>query len=82
MSSYSVFPLIIMIFIPGFVVGELRLSGQGLSDSQLTKVLRGFRVKRGWIWNQLSVEEEDPTPKIIGQVKQEQYWKQCFIRLF
>ncbi|XP_030623291.1 cadherin-7 [Chanos chanos] len=27
------------------------------------------RFKRGWIWNQLFVEEEDPTPHVIGQLK-------------
>ncbi|XP_058232806.1 cadherin-7 isoform X2 [Hemibagrus wyckioides] len=70
MSGCSVFLLIIMItFIPGYVGTKLRLSRQGLSDCQLTEGLRGFRVKRGWIWNQLLVEEEDPTPKIIGQLK-------------
>ncbi|XP_046733657.1 cadherin-7 isoform X2 [Silurus meridionalis] len=57
MISYSFFSGIITIFfMTGFVGSELRR-------------LPGFRVKRGWIWNQLSVEEEDPTPKIIGQLK-------------
>ncbi|KAK2815047.1 hypothetical protein Q7C36_023313 [Tachysurus vachellii] len=56
-------------FIPGSVGSDQRLSRQRLSDSQRTEDHRGFRVKRGWIWNQLSVEEEDPTPKIIGQLK-------------
>ncbi|TNM96497.1 hypothetical protein fugu_016158 [Takifugu bimaculatus] len=27
------------------------------------------RVKRGWIWKQLFVPEEDPTPQVIGQLK-------------
>ncbi|TTN99757.1 Cadherin-7 [Bagarius yarrelli] len=69
MSSCSVFTLIIMIFISGLVEGELRLSKQGLNDNQFPQELRGFRVKRGWIWNQLSVVEEDSTQKIIGQLK-------------
>ncbi|XP_017309296.1 cadherin-7 isoform X2 [Ictalurus punctatus] len=72
MSGCSVFPVIMMSFMPvvwAVMGSELRLSRQGMSDSQLTKVIHGFRVKRGWIWNQLSVEEEDPTPKIIGQLK-------------
>lgn len=27
------------------------------------------RLKRGWIWKQLFVPEEDPTPRVIGQLK-------------
>lgn len=26
------------------------------------------RLRRGWIWKQLFVPEEDPTPQVIGQV--------------
>lgn len=26
------------------------------------------RLKRGWIWKQMFVPEEDPTPQVIGQV--------------
>lgn len=81
MCGCSGFPVIIMIsFMPGFVGSELKLSRQGQTDSQLTKGLHGFRVKRGWIWDQLSVEEEDPTPKIIGQVKPEKSWEETFLR--
>ncbi|MCJ8745656.1 hypothetical protein PDJAM_G00132670 [Pangasius djambal] len=70
MSGCCVFPVIVMIaFMSGSVESELRLSRQGLSGNKLTEGFHGFRVKRGWIWNQLSVEEEDPTPKIIGQLK-------------
>lgn len=65
-------------FMPGFVGSELRLSTQRISDSHPTEGLHGFRVKRAWIWNQLSVEEEDPTPKIIGQVKQKNPGKNVF----
>ncbi|XP_051910335.1 cadherin-8 isoform X2 [Hippocampus zosterae] len=28
-----------------------------------------YRLKRGWIWKQLFVPEEDPTPRVIGQLK-------------
>lgn len=27
------------------------------------------RLKRGWIWKELFVPEEDPTSRVIGQVK-------------
>nr|XP_061809769.1 cadherin-7-like [Nerophis lumbriciformis] len=27
------------------------------------------RLKRGWLWKQLFVPEEDPTPRVIGQLK-------------
>nr|XP_057915834.1 cadherin-7 [Doryrhamphus excisus] len=27
------------------------------------------RLKRGWIWKQLFVPEEDPVPRVIGQIK-------------
>ncbi|XP_077365471.1 cadherin-7 isoform X1 [Festucalex cinctus] len=30
---------------------------------------RHHRLKRGWIWKQLFVPEEDPTPRVIGQLK-------------
>lgn len=63
MSACFFFPVIIMFsFMPVFLGSELRLPAEDI---------HGFRVKRGWIWNQLLVEEEDPTPKIIGQVKPE-----------
>jgi len=26
------------------------------------------RLRRGWLWNQLVVLEEDPTPRTIGKV--------------
>ncbi|XP_053343507.1 cadherin-7 [Clarias gariepinus] len=70
MSGCSVNPVFIIIcFMSGFVASELRLSRQGMNDSQLIECCPEFRVKRAWIWNQLSVAEEDPTPKIIGQLK-------------
>uniref|UniRef100_A0A3B1J694 Cadherin-12 n=1 Tax=Astyanax mexicanus TaxID=7994 RepID=A0A3B1J694_ASTMX len=72
MEGCSVLPVVIMISImPGLVGSELRMSRQELRGSQLTEGL-GVprpRAKRGWIWKQLFVEEEDPIPKIIGQLK-------------
>lgn len=48
------------------------LLGGGVLDRQ--RLTRGAahvhkRLKRGWIWKQLFVPEEDPTPRVIGQLK-------------
>lgn len=32
------------------------------------------RLRRGWIWKQLFVPEEDPTPQVIGQVAPQVKW--------
>lgn len=32
------------------------------------------RLRRGWIWKQLFVPEEDPTPQVIGQVAPQVEW--------
>lgn len=32
------------------------------------------RLRRGWIWKQLFVPEEDPTPQVIGQVAPQLEW--------
>lgn len=74
-----VFPVIMMtFFISRFVESELLLSQQGLSENEITEDLHGFRVKRSWIWNHLSVEEEDPTFKIIGQVNKNNCGRNVF----
>uniref|UniRef100_A0A8C9Y8Y8 Cadherin domain-containing protein n=1 Tax=Sander lucioperca TaxID=283035 RepID=A0A8C9Y8Y8_SANLU len=56
--------------IPGGVLSDMR-GTQGLEAQQLaqgsTQLHR--RLKRGWIWKQLFVPEEDPTPRVIGQLK-------------
>ncbi|XP_072514658.1 cadherin-7 [Salminus brasiliensis] len=72
MDGCSVLPMVIMISImPGLVGSELRMSRHELRGSQLTEGLDvpRPRAKRGWIWKQLFVEEEDPTQKVIGQLK-------------
>ncbi|XP_062841408.1 cadherin-7 [Trichomycterus rosablanca] len=70
MMGCLVLPMVIvMSCMSGLVWSEPRLSRQELNNSQLTKNHHGSRVRRGWIWKQLFVEEEDPTPKIIGQLK-------------
>nr|XP_046227698.1 cadherin-7 [Scatophagus argus]XP_046227699.1 cadherin-7 [Scatophagus argus] len=56
--------------IPGGVLSDMR-GTQDLETQQLAQ--RSFhlhhRLKRGWIWKQLFVPEEDPTPRVIGQLK-------------
>lgn len=43
---------------------------QGLEAQQLAEGPTHLhrRLKRGWIWKQLLVPEEDPTSRVIGQV--------------
>uniref|UniRef100_A0A4W4FL63 Cadherin-12 n=1 Tax=Electrophorus electricus TaxID=8005 RepID=A0A4W4FL63_ELEEL len=72
MDGCSVLPMVIMISIMTGLMGSgVTVSKQRPSQSQLTEGPHApqLRAKRGWIWNQLFVEEEDPTPKIIGQLK-------------
>jgi len=59
-----------MIFIvPGWLGGDTFISRKQ-QETRSSKASRGshLRVKRGWIWSQIFVEEEDPTPRKIGQV--------------
>ncbi|KAK1806166.1 hypothetical protein P4O66_000057 [Electrophorus voltai] len=72
MDGCSVLPMVTMISIMTGLMGSgVTVSKQRPSQSQLTEGPHApqLRAKRGWIWNQLFVEEEDPTPKIIGQLK-------------
>ncbi|KAM6953399.1 cadherin-7 [Aplochiton taeniatus] len=43
--------------------------GQGPPQLSLGAPALHQRLKRGWIWKQLFVPEEDPTPRVIGQLK-------------
>ncbi|KAM4718531.1 cadherin-7 [Anableps anableps] len=56
--------------IPGGLLSDIR-DTQGLESQQLAQgsTVLHHRQKRGWIWKQLFVQEEDPTSRIIGQVK-------------
>ncbi|TMS09196.1 Cadherin-7 [Larimichthys crocea] len=56
--------------IPGGVLSDMR-GTQGLEAQQLAQGSAHLhrRLKRGWIWKQLFVPEEDPTPRVIGQLK-------------
>ncbi|XP_034416052.1 cadherin-7-like [Cyclopterus lumpus] len=56
--------------IPGGVLSDTR-GAQGLEAQQLAQGSTHLhrRLKRGWIWKQLFVPEEDPTPRVIGQLK-------------
>lgn len=55
--------------IPGGLLSDIR-DTQGLEGQQLAwgSTVLHHRQKRGWIWKQLFVQEEDPTSQIIGQV--------------
>lgn len=55
--------------IPGGVLSDIK-GTQGLDAQQLAQGSSHLhhRLKRGWIWKQLFVPEEDPTPRVIGQV--------------
>lgn len=64
--------LLILIFIlSGWVKGNLQISKHQQNKNHSTKASHGSqqRVKRGWIWSQIFVEEEDPTVRKIGQVQ-------------
>lgn len=70
MSMPSVLAMV-MVFsmIPGGVLSDMR-DTRGLEAQQLAQGATHLhrRLKRAWIWKQLFVLEEDPTPRVIGQV--------------
>ncbi|XP_057179396.1 cadherin-20 [Triplophysa rosa] len=64
--------LLIVIFISsGWLKGNLQISKHQQHKNHSTKAshVSQQRVKRGWIWSQIFVEEEDPTVRKIGQLK-------------
>ncbi|XP_072234774.1 cadherin-18 [Leuresthes tenuis] len=71
MSTPSVLAVVtVFSMIPGGVLSDTRAT-QGLEAQQLAQgsTILHRRLKRGWIWKQLFVPEEDPTPRVIGQLK-------------
>lgn len=61
--------VLLLALIPGSTGSQIKRT-LGLEGQQLA---RGSsqphqRLKRGWVWKPLFVLEEDPAPKIIGQV--------------
>ncbi|XP_075936514.1 cadherin-7 [Anarhichas minor] len=71
MSMPSVLAIVtVFSMIPGGVLSDMR-GTQGLEAQQLAQGSTHLhrRLKRGWIWKQLFVPEEDPTPRVIGQLK-------------
>ncbi|KAM9712214.1 cadherin-7 [Menidia menidia] len=71
MSTPSVLAVVtVFSMIPGGVLSDTR-GAQGLEAQQLAQgsSILHRRLKRGWIWKQLFVPEEDPTPRVIGQLK-------------
>ncbi|XP_075903751.1 cadherin-7 [Nelusetta ayraudi] len=62
--------VLLLALVPGRVGSEIKHT-RGLEGQQLA---RGSsqphqRLKRGWVWKPLFILEEDPVPKIIGQLK-------------
>ncbi|XP_049421172.1 cadherin-7 isoform X1 [Epinephelus fuscoguttatus] len=71
MSMPSVLAMVtVFSMFPGGVLSDMR-GTQGLEAQQLAQGSTHLhrRLKRGWIWKQLFVPEEDPTPRVIGQLK-------------
>lgn len=70
MSMASVLAMVtVFSMIPGGVLSDMR-GTQVLEIQQLAQGSTHLhrRLKRGWIWKQLFVPEEDSTPRVIGQV--------------
>lgn len=70
MSTPTVLAVVtVFSMIPGGVLSDMR-GTQGLEAQQLAQGSTHLhrRLKRDWIWKELLVLEEDPTPRIIGQV--------------
>lgn len=70
MSMQSVLIIgVVFSVIPGGVLSDIK-STQGLEPQQFAQGSSHLhrRLKRGWIWKQLFVPEEDPAPRVIGQV--------------
>ncbi|XP_022604464.1 cadherin-8-like isoform X2 [Seriola dumerili] len=71
MSTPSVLAVVtVFSMIPGGVLSDMR-GTQGLEAQQLAQGSTHLhrRLKRGWIWKQMFVPEEDPTLRVIGQIK-------------
>ncbi|MED6274307.1 Cadherin-18, partial [Characodon lateralis] len=71
MSTLRVLALVtVFSMVPGGFLSDIR-DTQGLESQQLAQgsTVLHHRQKRGWIWKQLFVQEEDPTSRIVGQVK-------------
>lgn len=70
MSVPSVLAMVtVFSMIPGEVLSDIR-GTKGLEAQQMAQGSTHLhrRLKRGWIWKQLFVPEEDPTLQVIGQV--------------
>ncbi|XP_041670663.1 cadherin-7 isoform X2 [Cheilinus undulatus] len=71
MSISSVLAMVtVFSMIPGWVLSDIR-GTKGLEAQQMAQGSTHLhrRLKRGWIWKQLFVPEEDPTLRVIGQLK-------------
>ncbi|KTF88040.1 hypothetical protein cypCar_00029135 [Cyprinus carpio] len=71
MDNCSALHVLLMISImPGWLGGDFIISKKQheIRSSEISHRSH-LRVRRGWIWSQIFVEEEDPTPRKIGQLK-------------
>ncbi|XP_037312264.2 cadherin-7 isoform X1 [Pungitius pungitius] len=71
MSMPSVLAVVaVFAVMPGGALSDMR-GARGPEAQQLAQGSAPLhrRSKRGWIWKQLFVPEEDPTPRVIGQLK-------------
>uniref|UniRef100_A0A8C2KPC9 Cadherin-12 n=1 Tax=Cyprinus carpio TaxID=7962 RepID=A0A8C2KPC9_CYPCA len=71
MDNCSALHVLLMISImPGWLGGDFIISKKQheIRSSEISRRSH-LRVRRGWIWSQIFVEEEDPTPRKIGQLK-------------
>ncbi|XP_028823753.1 cadherin-8 isoform X2 [Denticeps clupeoides] len=65
MDLAGILPVVILASVlPWCVLAELEVGQMGGGSLHPRP-----RPKRGWIWSQIFVEEEDPTPRIIGKLK-------------
>ncbi|XP_068160199.1 cadherin-20 isoform X2 [Antennarius striatus] len=62
--------IMVLSMIPGGVLSDMK-GAQGLEAQQSPQRSSNLhrRLRRGWIWKQVFVPEEDPTPRVIGQLK-------------
>ncbi|KAL4635402.1 cadherin-7-like isoform X1 [Arapaima gigas] len=64
MGCYALLPLLVLSSVTGCcAVEEAQATPRAAQDAALR------RFRRGWIWKQFFVPEEDPAPQIIGELK-------------
>ncbi|XP_041924547.1 cadherin-7 isoform X1 [Alosa sapidissima] len=66
----AVLPMVIITFmLPGYVLADRGAPNSVyILQSTTSQLAPHPRLKRGWIWNELFVEEEDPILRVIGKL--------------